>query len=127
MRLPIKKEINILVVISFSLLMLFCCTDQESLADTSLSVQHEMAYEDHFSNHSHEAHNDDHHDFAKVFYLSSSNSFKSRSSLFILKVFEISSSPKNILASQLILSCNSPPEKHRGSLPIYLQNSVLRI
>ena len=130
MKIPLKQITTILLITSFFVMMTFCCSDQESSADVdaSFSDQHESADATHYSDHSHEAHNDDHHDVVKVFTVFSKDPTSCKFSLSFSKIFNnLSSSIKQVRASLSPLLCNSPPNKHLGNLPIYLHNSVLRI
>jgi hypothetical protein len=140
MRLFIKKAINTIVLVSFSLIMMICCSFGESFSDSFSTGQHGVVYGEHPSHHSHEtshigdvpdhshgSHSEAHHDYTTVFTLPSKISQKRGFSMLVSHVIEFSSSQKNIPESQSMLVSNLPHERYVCSLPIYLQNSILRI
>lgn len=135
MRCPLKKSITIILATSFFLLMTFCCPDREALADTSSLEQNQQVQPNDTACHGDTSHGScsfDCRDCSKMVYISFNNSLEANLSSSILKYSKTNYNAEGLLNNILLdsstfLAGNSPPTKHRSTVLVYLQTSVLRI
>jgi len=129
-----RKIINILVIISVSMMLTFCCSSREALArDTS--VKNSQSVTENFTGHcgscSPNSSGEDCHDSLKLFIFSAKELSGIGSFLSIQKAFKnIYLSIKvndDITAYSFSSITKSPPWKFQDSIILYLQFAVLRI